>query len=306
MVERARERATARGGASGREEARKSEQYKGGTYVPGLMMRSGASGGSWSGGGAGRGASLPAYDAARAFKPPRKQSAELPEVEEAVDNMSISSGGSVSMGSLHSSSSGGSVRMGSIHSSSSGGTTSSVSSMRSADGTLVISMRSADGTLEERFVPPAGSTRVDASRGGQPLGPPSFTLNPNAAEFVPGVEYNYDERQRYAGAPPPRDVFNYDERQRPGEPGDQIQALPTMNSPDAVTPVADPRVQKFSPARPMPCKRPAHDASDCARPSRTANGDTANDSDVKSSTLRVSACTSRGLPAAAPHSFEPR
>ena len=88
--------------------------------------------------------------------------------------------------------------MGSIHSSSSGGTTSTVSSMRSADGTLVISMRSADGTLEERFVPPAGSTRVDASRGGQPLGPPSFALNPNAAEFVPGVEYNYDERQRYA------------------------------------------------------------------------------------------------------------
>ena len=160
-------------------------QYGGGTYVPGLMLRSGASGGSRSGGGAGRGASLPAYDAARAFKPPAKQSAaELPEVEEAVDNISISSGGSVSMGSFHSSSSVGSVRMGSIHSSSSGGTTSSVSSMRSADGTLVISMRSADGTLEERFIPPAGSTRVDASRGGQPLGPPSFTLNPNAAEFV--------------------------------------------------------------------------------------------------------------------------
>ena len=160
-------------------------QYGGGTYVPGLMLRSGASGGSRSGGGAGRGASLPAYDAARAFKPPAKQSAaELPEVEEAVDNISISSGGSVSMGSFHSSSSVGSVRMGSIHSSSSGGTTSSVSSMRSADATLVISMRSADGTLEERFIPPAGSTRVDASRGGQPLGPPSFTLNPNAAEFV--------------------------------------------------------------------------------------------------------------------------
>ena len=124
-------------------------QYGGGTYVPGLMLMSGASGGSRPGGGAGRGASLRPY-VPLPFKPPRKQSAELPEVEEAVDNMSISSGGSVSMGSLHSSSSGGSVRMGSIHSSSSGGTTSSVSSMRSADGTLVISMRSADGTLAQR------------------------------------------------------------------------------------------------------------------------------------------------------------
>ena len=141
--------------------------------------------------------------------------------------------------------------MGSIHSSSSGGTTSSVSSMRSADGTLVISMRSADGTLETRFVPPAGSTRVDASRGGQPLGPPSFTLNPNAAEFVPGVEYNYDydERQRYAGALAPHG--NFDERQRPAEPGD------LASSPDAVTPGADPEpvVQKCSPARPMPSCR---------------------------------------------------
>ena len=103
-------------------------------------------------------------------------------------------------------------------------------------------------SAQERFVPPAGSTRVDASRGGQPLGPPSFTLNPNAAEFVPGVEYNYDydERQRYAGAPPPHG--NFDERQRPAEPGD------LASSPDAVTPVADPDpvVQKFSPARPMP------------------------------------------------------